>query len=104
MLKRELLDSQLRSAIAGKRLIEVGYKGGLRLAEPHDYGIQNGNQRLLVYQLRGPARPGRPAIGWRLLDVDKIESCTVLDTVFAGSRGPAHAHHMAWDVVYARVK
>ena len=104
MLERELLDARLRSAIAATRLIEVGYKGGRRIAEPHDYGIQNGIERLLVYQLRGPARPGRPAIGWRLLDVDKIESCTVLDRAFAGSRGPAHAQHMAWDVVYARVK
>ena len=98
------LDARVRFAIAHKRLIEVRYHGSLRVAEPHDYGVQKGIERLLVYQLRGPVRsPNQSATGWRLLDTSKIEACVVLDGAFSGSRGQSHRNHSAWDVVYARV-
>jgi hypothetical protein len=98
------LDRQLRFAIAHKRLIEVHYGGRLRVAEPHDYGVQNGIAKLLVYQLR--ARGGAPdatARGWRLLDVGKIGICAVSDATFAGSRANASQRHFTWDEVFARV-
>ncbi len=97
------LDARIRFAVAHRRLIEVRYKNSARVDEPHDYGVQKGVERLLVYQLRGPARPRQQAAGWRLLDVAKIEGCTVLDATFAGSRGAQHRQHHAWDVVHARV-
>ena len=46
------VDGQLRFAIAGKRLIEVSYKGSDRLVEPHDYGVQRGKEHLFVFQRR----------------------------------------------------
>jgi hypothetical protein len=97
------LDGRIRFAIAHRRLIQVGYKGVLRTAEPHDYGSQKGVDRLLVFQLRGPARRDQSETGWRLLDVPKIESLDILDGTFRGSRGSSQQHHHAWDVVYARV-
>jgi hypothetical protein len=36
------LDAELHTAIADKRLIELRYEGAVRIAEPHDYGVQNG--------------------------------------------------------------
>ena len=61
---------------------------GSRTAEPHDYGMQKGIERLLVYQLRAPVdRSGKSVTGWRLLDVSQIEDCVVLDEGFPGSRG-----------------
>jgi hypothetical protein len=97
------LDYRIRFAIAHHRLIEVTYQRFTRLAEPHDYGSQRGVDRLLIYQLRGPARPGHSSTGWRLLDIPKIESLTVLDEQFPGSRGTQRQDHHNWDVVYARV-
>lgn len=97
------VDQRIRFAIAQKRLLEIAYKGGGRIVEPHDYGIQNGVQRLLVYQLRGPARPGQSAAGWRMFDVPKIASLVVLEVQFSGSRGASHRHHTAWDTLYTRV-
>ena len=96
------MDERIRRAIAEKRLLDVRYKGADRLAEPHDYGVIDGTVRLLVFQLRGPAS-GRGAVGWRLLDVVKIESCVVTDETFAGSRGSAHQNHYQWERLYARV-
>ena len=99
------IDGQLRFAIAGKRLIEVNYKGAVRLCEPHDYGVQKGVVRLLVYQRHTTfVLPGKSATGWRMLDVAKIERCAVRDETFEGSRGTADQSHYAWDVLYARVK
>jgi len=97
------LDYRIRFAIAHRRLIEITYQRFARQAEPHDYGRQRGVDRLLIYQLRGPARPGHRSTGWRLLDVPKIEALTVLDEEFAGSRGTQQQDHHNWDDVYARV-
>jgi hypothetical protein len=96
--------ARIRFAIANRRLVEVRYGGTARAAEPHDYGIQNGRERLLVFQLRGPARPGHTPIGWRLFDVSRIEALTVLEDSFQGSRGRSQGAHQEWDVIYARVK
>jgi hypothetical protein len=96
-------DARIRFAIANRRLVEVRYGGTVRIAEPHDYGIQNGRDRLLVFQLRGPARLGHRPIGWRLLELSKIQGLTVLEDSFRGSRGQSHSDHQEWEVVYARV-
>lgn len=95
---------RIRFAIANRRLVEVRYGGTTRLAEPHDYGVQKGRERVLAFQRHGPARPGHTPIGWRLFDMSKIEALTVLDDTFGGSRGPAHRDHHEWEVIYARVK
>lgn len=96
------LDERIRLAIAEKRLLEISYKKAVRLVEPHDYGVIDGTARLLVFQLRGPDS-GKGAVGWRLLDVVKIESCVVTDQTFAGSRGQSHQQHHRWETLYARV-
>jgi len=97
------LDARLRYAIENKRLVQVRYHGRSRVAEPHDYGVQKGIERLFVFQLRasGPSREN--VRGWRLLDLAKIEDCVVLDETFAGSRGASHPSHMEWEVLHARV-
>lgn len=101
------VDTPLRTAIAGRRLIQLRYEGKVRVAEPHDYGVQQDRERLLIYQLRVlggvPADGGRTR-GWRLLDVTKIADCEVLEQTFTGSRGQKEQQHHAWDVLYARVE
>src|SRR4029453_12065858 len=97
------LDYRIRFAISHRRLIEVTYQRFARLAEPHDYGMRGGVDQLLIYQLQGPARPGHGSTGWRFLDIAKVESLTVLDDEFPGSRGARQQHHHTWDVVYARL-
>jgi hypothetical protein len=98
------IDARIRRAIAEKRLIEIGYKGRLRVAEPHDYGCINGVDRLLIYQLRSKGDLSRDSRGWRMMDLSKIESLTLLDTTFAGSRTQAQQSHYSWDAIYARVE
>jgi hypothetical protein len=40
------LDARIRRAIAEKRLLEIRYTRAVRLAEPHDYGVIDGTERL----------------------------------------------------------
>ena len=99
------LDAQIRFAIEHKRLLRLGYLGKARVVEPHDYGVQKGHPRLLVYQrYESTTSPRHRTEGWRLLELPKFESCEVLDETFSGSRAQAHQRHYAWDVLYARVK
>lgn len=99
-----LVDEQLRSAIAGKRLVQLRYNGSVRVVEPHDYEVKNGAAMLLAYQQKTSDPAKKSAMGWRLFDVAKIAECIVLETQFRGSRGTSHQHHHSWDVLYARVK
>ena len=102
MASHDSVDIRIRHAIAEKRLLELRYKRAVRLAEPHDYGVIEGAERLLVFQLRGP-NSGKGAVGWRLLDVVKIEDCAVTEQIFAGSRGQSHQQHYKWQTLYSRV-
>jgi|SRR5215471_5327746 len=98
------LDTQLRFAIAHKRLLRFTYDGATRVAEPHDYGVRKGEDKLLAYQREKAGRKTPDARGWRWLDTAKIQDCSVLDDTFDGSRQEADQHHHHWDVLYARVE
>lgn len=97
------LDALLRFAIGHRRLVEFVYDGRRRVAEPHDYGVLGGRERLLVYQLTARPASDRTSEGWRLLDVAKMQSWRLLEDRFPGSRHQAHERHLQWDAVYVRV-
>lgn len=96
------IDPLLCEAIRNKRLIEFEYQRLKRVAEPHDYGIQNGIQKLLVYQMRGESRSGRIP-DWRLVVVSSMKGLRILDQTFRGSRAKTVDDHKKWDQVFARV-
>ncbi|HVH86880.1 MAG TPA: histidine--tRNA ligase [Terriglobales bacterium] len=92
----------LLKAIDEKKLIRFEYQGKQRIAEPHDYGIQNGLVRLLSYQVGGATSSGRlPA--WRWIEVPGISGLEITTQHFAGSRGEASTRHHNWEHVFACV-
>jgi hypothetical protein len=95
------LDQMLRSAIENKRLIRFRYKGSERIVEPHDYGVQNGIVRLFCWQVGGRSNNRIP--GWRMIDVEGMQDCEVLDKRFAGNREVQGKHHR-WDEIFIRVR
>jgi hypothetical protein len=97
------LDSRLRFAIVNKRLIQFKYDDAVRVAEPHDYGLRDGSEKVLVYQRRKSGQQYKDARGWRWLETSKIEECVVLEDTFTGTREQADQQHHEWDVLYARV-
>ncbi len=99
---RKEIHALIWTAIEGRRLVRFLYHGKERLAEPHDYGIQNGSVRLFSYQLSGGSTTGRlPA--WRMTDVDGITELKVLDVTFPGNRLAPSGQHHNWDQVFIRV-
>jgi len=98
----EDLDKLIMAAISQRRRIRFSYDGKERIAEPHDYGIQNGRARLLTYQTGGQSSSGHlPA--WRLVDLSKITDLEILDKVFAGNRPATSGQHHKWDRLFNRV-
>ena len=101
MKKQEQVHELLLKSIRQKRLIQFEYQQKLRIAEPHDYGVQKGRTRMLCYQLRGQSNGPLP--DWRWIDVPGISDLKILTETFAGSRGHESTKHHKWDQVYARV-
>lgn len=103
MAKTRTINADLMRAIGEKRLIEFVYKGGRpRIVEPHDYGLKNGAEALLGYQISGESRSGAPH-GWKQFDVDEIRQLRVLDRHFHGTRADRAQHHREWDEIFGRV-
>jgi WYL domain len=97
----DAMDQLLREAIRTRRLIRFRYKDQERIAEPHDYGIQNGIVRLFCYQVAGYSSGRLP--GWRLVNVSEMRDCKILEKKFAGNRETPSGTHHKWDEVFIRV-
>jgi hypothetical protein len=95
------IDQLIRKAISEKHLLRFTYKGQERIAEPHDYGIQNKTIRLFCYQVGGQSSSRLP--GWRLVDVSEMQDCEMLKRHFAGNRETTSGKHRRWDEVFIRV-
>jgi hypothetical protein len=98
----QTLDSMLRKAIRSKHLIRFSYKNQERIAEPHDYGIQNGIARLFCYQVGG--RSGGRIPGWRLVNLSEMQNCEMLQQTFAGNRETPSGKHHYWNELFVRVE
>jgi hypothetical protein len=96
------LDNLLRIAITQRRKIRFWYAGKERIAEPHDYGVQKGQLRLLAYQVAGQSSSGRLP-NWRWIDVSRIKDLEVLDQTFDGNRPAPSGQHHRWDELLLRV-
>ncbi len=89
------------AAIQQKRQIRFVFDDKERIAEPHDYGVQNGMIRLLAWQTDGQSSGRIP--GWRWFEVERISGITLLERTFPGNRPAPSGRHHQWDVLYARV-
>ena len=95
------IDELIRTAISSKSIIEFGYHGHHRIAEPHVYGIHSGRKQLLVYQIGGQSASGKIP-GWRRVNVDEIASARITSQVFAGQQ-PYPSGKLAFDTILAAV-
>jgi hypothetical protein len=97
------MNGDLVRAITEKHLIRFVYKaGGYRIVEPHDYGILQGVESLLAYQVAGESRSGT-ARGWKHFEVAHIRYLQVLERRFPGTRADSAQRHHIWDALFARV-
>ena len=95
-------DEPLKTAIRERRLVAFNLDERPRLAEPHDYGLIDGEPRLFFYQIGGESRSGR-ALGWRWAVLSKVSELHVLDEHFRGTRPAPSGRHVNWDKLFATV-
>ena len=95
-------DRAIRKAIREKRLIEFSLHGLMRIAEPHDYGLRNGSDQLLAYQVGGKSRSGGLP-NWRWVKVAEMSEVKLLKATFEGNREAPSGKHSGWDELYLRV-
>ena len=92
---------QIRKAITGKNIITFTYANLLRTCEPHVYGMANGRQQILCWQLSGESqRGGIPE--WRRFDLGDIRNFKITNKNFPGAR-PVPYPHSKWDRVILSV-
>ena len=79
------MNSVLCGAIEGKFLIEFLYEGGIRVVEPHCYGLSSaGNEAFRGYQVDGFSSSG--TLGWRMFMLSKVQNMAVLEKTFPNPR------------------
>jgi hypothetical protein len=92
----------LKEAIAAKRLIAFTLGERPRVAEPHDFGLIDGAEQLLFYQVGGQSASKAPS-GWRRTPVAKISELRLLQDRFPGPRAAPSGQHVRWDALIATV-
>jgi hypothetical protein len=89
-------------AIWAQRVIAFTLKGCARVAEPHDFGVVNGQRRLFFFQVGGESRSGPPH-GWRWAAAAEVLALRVLERRFPGARPIPSGRHQKWDRLIASV-
>lgn len=97
------MNSIIKIAISEKKIIKFTYNNFYRIAEPHVYGIRDNKECLLVYQIGGNSKSGKP-IGWRTVFVDKMRNIEITKDIFPGLRPSPTTNHTQCDNVIAVVK
>jgi hypothetical protein len=82
----DVITSEICSAIARRRLVELVYNGQQRLIEPYSHGFSSDGREMLVgFQRAGGSDSGQTE-GWKALAVERIERLALVDVSFIPSR------------------
>jgi hypothetical protein len=80
------MDPTICTAVARRQLLMFGYKGVVRVAEPHLYGrLADGREALSAWMRPGWSRTS-PEGGWRLFHADALERVQGLPELFGAPR------------------
>lgn len=75
------MQDKIIHALTNKFLIQYHYDGGIRIVEPHCYGITiAGHEALRAFQIEGYSSTGR--MGWKMFVCSKMDSFIVLERTF----------------------
>ena len=96
------MEETIINSISNKKIIEFDYHEHHRIAEPHVYGILDGEHDLLVFQTGGGSSSGGLP-QWRRMHLSEISNLIVTDQTFAGSRPTPSGKHSSFDTTLAIV-
>ena len=97
------MDPVICAAVERCQLLMFGYKGVVRVVEPHLYGrLSDGREALSAWMRPGWSRTS-PEGGWRLFHADALERVQGLPELFAGPREGFNPDDPVFVEVYGRV-
>jgi hypothetical protein len=97
------MDPTICTAVARRQLLMFGYKGTVRVVEPHLYGrLTDGREALSAWMRPGWSRTS-PDGGWRLFHADALERVQALPELFAGARPDFNPGDPHFPEVYCRL-
>lgn len=90
-------------AIQARRVVRFYYGGGLRVVEPHCYGVSTaGHEVVRAYQISGYSQSGE-SVGWKLFRVSEISGLEVSGEAFAGARPGYNPNDSAMATIFCRL-
>jgi hypothetical protein len=92
----------IMSAISQKRVIEFDYHQFHRLAEPHIYGMKNGREQVLAYQIGGDSE-SNSLPEWRRFNLNEMMDLKMTARGFSGRQVDPSSDHSRWDVIFTIV-
>ncbi len=96
------MDPTICTAVARRQLLMFGYKGTVRVVEPHLYGrLADGREALSAWMRPGWSRTD-PAGGWRLFHADALERVQTLPELFGAARPDFNPDDPHFAEVYCR--
>ena len=97
------MDPVICAAVERCQLLMFGYKGVVRVVEPHLYGrLSDGREALSAWMRPGWSRTS-PDGGWRLFHADALERVQGLPELFAGPREGFNPEDPLFAEVFCRV-
>ena len=97
------MNQKICYAIENKYILEFSYNGHHCVVEPHAYGLsQRLKKVLLCYQIGGTSDSGIVP-GWKLINVVRISSLTVIYKHFLGEREGYRGVHMSLSTIFCEL-
>ena len=91
-------------AVAERQLLMFGYKGVVRVVEPHLYGLSTAGHEALSAWMRPGWSRADPEGGWRMFRVDALEQVQMLPEAFAGPRPDFNPDDPHFTEVFCRLE
>ena len=96
------METDILTALSDHLILKFTYEGKPRTCEPHVYGVANGQNQLLCYQLSGRSqRGGLPE--WRRFDLAGIQNLRLTKQTFPGYRPVPQPHSLGWTAIISTV-
>lgn len=92
----------IQTAISERKIVEFDYHGHHRIAEPHIYGILDGEHDILVFQIAGSSSSGGLP-QWRRMHLNEISNLEMTDQRFPGPKPNPSGKHSSFDTILAVV-
>lgn len=98
------MDIRICNAIAERRLLMLGYKGALRVVEPHLYGLTTAGHEALSAWMRAGWSRVDPEGGWRLFRADAFRDVQLLPERFDAPRPDFNPRDSHFGEVFCHVR